>query len=103
MQAILLPLAFASLALAHDNGMDMSMDGAMNLMVGNMTAWLHFTPGDNLWFLGWVPDSPGAMVGACIGLFLLAIIDRWITACRSLMEIHWQNRYVQDLRKYFVY
>ena len=39
-------LCFSKGCLA-DNGMDMSMDGSMNLAVGNMLAYLHFTPGDN--------------------------------------------------------
>ncbi|TDL19805.1 hypothetical protein BD410DRAFT_815816 [Rickenella mellea] len=80
------------LAFAHDNGMDMSMDGPMSLAEGHMTPYLHFTPGDMLWFLGWVPQSAGAMVGTCIGLFLLAIMERWIAACRSVMEVHWRKR-----------
>ena len=59
-----------------------------------MIPWLHFTPGDILWFYGWVPSSTGAMVGTCIGLFLLALVDRWIAACRAVMEVHWSKRYV---------
>ncbi|KAG2355872.1 hypothetical protein BDR07DRAFT_1424988 [Suillus spraguei] len=57
------------------NGMDMSMDDGISLAVGNMLSYLHFTPGDTLWFLGWVPKSSGAM--------------RWIAACREVMEFHW--------------
>ncbi|KAH7882638.1 Ctr copper transporter family-domain-containing protein [Phlebopus sp. FC_14] len=81
------------LCLADENGMDMSMDVPMNLAMGNMLPYLHFTPGDTLWFLGWVPHTKGAMVGACIGIFLFAILERWISACRSLMELHWSTRY----------
>lgn len=77
---------------ADSNGMDMSMDGAMDLSSGSMLPYLHFTPGDNLWFLGWVPQTAGAMVGACIGLFLLALVDRWIAACRAVMDVHWSKR-----------
>ena len=77
---------------AHSNGMDMSMDGAMDLAAGNMLMWFHFTPGNVLWFYGWVPTSVGAMVGTCIGLFLLALVDRWIAACRGVMEAHWSKR-----------
>ncbi|TDL18276.1 hypothetical protein BD410DRAFT_693465, partial [Rickenella mellea] len=73
------------LVFAHDNGMDMSMDGPMSLAAGHMMAYLHFTPGDMLWFLSWVPQSAGAMVAACIGLFLLAVVERWISVCRSVM------------------
>lgn len=76
----------------HANGMDMSMDGAMPLAVGQMLTFLHFTPGDTLWFQGWVPASSGAMVGACIGLFFLAVVDRWMGACRAVMEVHWRTR-----------
>lgn len=65
------------------------MDGGMSLVIGNMLSYLHFTPGDNLWFLGWVPKSSGAMVGTCIALFMLALIERWIAACRGVMEFHW--------------
>lgn len=82
------------LALADSNGMDMSMDGAMSLTTGSMLPYLHFSTDDSLWFLGWVPQSAGAMVGACIGLFLLALVDRWIAACRAVMEVHWNKRCV---------
>ena len=87
----------ASGAYALDNGMDMSMDGAMSLASGSMIPYLHFTPGDILWFYGWVPTSKGAMVGTCIGLFLFALVDRWLAAARSVMEVHWSKRYVPRL------
>jgi len=78
--------------LADTNGMDMSMDGAMALASGNMLPYLHFTSGDNVLFLGWVPKSAGAMVGTCIGLFMLALVERWVAACRAVMEAHWSKR-----------
>lgn len=77
---------------SSSDGMVMSMDGSMSLATGNMTPYLHFTPGDVLWFQGWVPKSPGAMFGACLGLFLLAIVERWIAAIRSLAEAYWRKR-----------
>ncbi|TFY66377.1 hypothetical protein EVG20_g4715 [Dentipellis fragilis] len=92
---IILVLVGASLlqgALAHDNGMDMSMDNGMTMTMGNMIMYLHFTPGDNLWFLGWAPFKAGAMVGACLGLFMLALLERWLAAIRGVMEVHWQKR-----------
>ncbi|KAH7920822.1 CTR copper uptake transporter [Leucogyrophana mollusca] len=85
-------LSITGKCIAQTNGMDMSMDGPMDLATGNMVNYLHFTPGDNLWFLGWVPRSAGAMVGACIGIFLLALIERWIAACRAVMELHWSRQ-----------
>ncbi|KAI0085508.1 CTR copper uptake transporter [Irpex rosettiformis] len=90
--SLLAVLGFATLVAAHDNGMDMSMDGAMDLAVGQMLPYLHFTPGDMLWFLGWVPSSAGTMVGTCIGLFLLGIVERWIAACAAVMHAHWAKR-----------
>ncbi|KDR79547.1 hypothetical protein GALMADRAFT_63506 [Galerina marginata CBS 339.88] len=89
-------LAPLSLVLAHgggaSNGMDMSMDGAMSLTGANMVPYLHFAPGDTLWFLGWAPLTKGAMAGTCIGLFLLALVDRWLAAIRATAENHWRAR-----------
>jgi len=88
----ILVLSCLQCVFADSNGMVMSMDGPMAVASGKMIPYLHFTPGDNLWFLGWVPQSAGAMVGVCIGLFLLALVERWIAACRSVMEVHWSKR-----------
>jgi solute carrier family 31 (copper transporter), member 1 len=75
------------------NGMDMTMDDAMPLASGNMLTYLHFTVGgDVLWFQGWVPEGSGPMFGACVGLFLLAMLERWIAACRGVMESYWAKR-----------
>ncbi|KAG7094336.1 hypothetical protein E1B28_007935 [Marasmius oreades] len=91
--SLLSSLFFARLCLAQDiNGMDMTMDMPMDLASGHMLMYFHFTPGDILWFEGWVPQSKGAMVGACIGLFLLALVDRWVAGCRGIMEAHWGKR-----------
>ncbi|TFK50650.1 hypothetical protein OE88DRAFT_1608039, partial [Heliocybe sulcata] len=79
------------------NGMDMSMDGAMSLAEGQMLPYLHFTPGDVLWFDGWVPKTTGAMVGTCIGLLLLAIVERWIACIRALSEMAWSKSGQQAL------
>jgi copper transporter 1 len=71
------------------------MDMGMGSMGGNMTSFLHFSPtGDTLWFSGWAPVKTGPMVGACIGLFLLAIFERWLAACRALAERSWARRCV---------
>ncbi|KAJ7710432.1 Ctr copper transporter family-domain-containing protein [Mycena rosella] len=75
---------------AAANGMDMSMDDGMTLAAGTMMTTLHFTPiSDTLWFAGWVPQSKGALAGACIGLFLLAIVERWVAAVRRMCEAQW--------------
>ena len=95
-QALLLTSLITG-ALAHDNGMDMNMDQGMSMNMGNMIAYLHFTIGDNLWFLGWAPSTAGAMAGACIGLFMLSIAERWLVAMRGVMEEHWSTRSVSFL------
>jgi len=79
-------------AVAQYNGMDMNMDSGMSMNMGNMIMYLHFKPGDNFWFLGWTPSSAGAMVGACIGLLMLSITERWLAAMRGVMEAHWRTR-----------
>ncbi|KAF4588436.1 hypothetical protein EYR40_009987 [Pleurotus pulmonarius] len=102
LQPILLFLSFsACLAGAqHANGMDMSMDGPMDLASGSMIPYIHFTPGDVLLFLGWVPKSNGAMVGTCIGLFLLGILTRWFAAIRVGGERIWREEDATRLLDY---
>lgn len=92
-QALLLTSLIAG-ALAHDNGMNMNMDQGMSMNMGNMIMYLHFKIGDNLWFYGWAPGTAGAMAGACIGLFMLAMAERWLVAMRGVMEKHWSMRFV---------
>ena len=57
-----------------------------------MVPYLHFTPGDALWFKDWVPKSRGAIVGTCIGLFLLAIVERFLAALKGVMESWWRRK-----------
>ncbi|KAF7324515.1 CTR copper uptake transporter [Mycena kentingensis (nom. inval.)] len=89
-------LAFsASLATAYEpramNGMDMSMDDGMSMANGTMLPMLHFSLGDTLFFQGWVPQTRAALFGACVGLFLLALVDRWLAAVRSMAEASWRR------------
>lgn len=44
-----------------------------------------------LWFASWQPTSAGATVGVCIGLFLLAILDRWIHALWRACSAGWNR------------
>ncbi|ESK82948.1 copper transporter [Moniliophthora roreri MCA 2997] len=57
-----------------------------------MMSYFHVTLGDTLWFEGWVPKTNGALAGAAIGLFLLAILDRGVAGARGIMEAHWKMR-----------
>lgn len=86
-------LQFIPRYVSADNGMDMSMDGPMSLAGASMTPYLHFSHGDTIWFLGWVPQSRGAIGGACVGLFLLGLVDRWLAAIRATADQYWRTRY----------
>ncbi len=60
--------------------------------MSSMTPYLHFTIGDALFFKDWNPSSAGAIAGACIGLVLLALLERWLAATRGALEAYWRNR-----------
>ncbi|KAF8195660.1 Ctr copper transporter [Mycena galopus ATCC 62051] len=67
------------------------MDMNTTMVDGMMMPYLHFTLGDMLWFNSWVPQSNGALAGACIGLFILTLIERWLSSVRSMMEARWRE------------
>ncbi|KAJ7199385.1 CTR copper uptake transporter [Mycena pura] len=90
----LVPMALAdtrNLPRAAVNGMDMTMDDGMTLANGTMLPMLHFMLGDTLFFEGWVPQTRGALFGACVGLFLLTLADRALAAMRALAEAQWRR------------
>jgi len=66
--------------------MDMDMGSSSSPSSG---MYLHTKPGDTILFQGWMPTKTGPIVGACIGLFLLAVLQRWLSALRRLMELWW--------------
>ncbi|KAI0670113.1 Ctr copper transporter [Trametes maxima] len=72
--------------------MDMSMSSTNSTMMVMMVPYLHFMGGDNLLFKAWQPSSPGAIAGACIGLFLFAMFERWVNAMRGVAEGYWKRR-----------
>lgn len=66
-------------------------DGSMSSMM-MMKTYLHFTTGDTLIFDTIVPSSPGAIVGACIILFLLSVLDKWLCAFRRRLDTRLNQR-----------
>jgi len=54
--------------------------------------YLHFGTQDPLWFQAWGPTSSGAIVGACIGLALLAMFSRLLVGIRGVLEAEWRRR-----------
>ncbi|KAJ7150068.1 Ctr copper transporter family-domain-containing protein [Mycena crocata] len=67
-----------------------SMDGMYMEMM--MKAYLHFTPGDALLFSTIAPSSAGAVFGACVVLFLIAILERWLRAVGRGIEGRFRRR-----------
>lgn len=62
-------------------------------MSSMMVPWLHIAGGDTLFFNGIAPSSKGAITGAAIFLFFLSVLDRFVSASRGVMEVHWKKRY----------
>ncbi|KAH8120234.1 Ctr copper transporter [Phellopilus nigrolimitatus] len=57
-----------------------------------MIPYLHFAGGDALFFKQITPSSKGALAGAAIFLFFLAMLERFIVAMRAVMEARWRQR-----------
>ncbi|KAG9050271.1 hypothetical protein FS837_006712 [Tulasnella sp. UAMH 9824] len=79
--------------MSHNHGMD-GMDMGDGSSSTGMVMYLHFNDplADTLWFKGWTPGSEGALVGACIGLFLLALVERLLAGMRGVMEAWWRKK-----------
>ncbi|KAK7058260.1 hypothetical protein VNI00_001891 [Paramarasmius palmivorus] len=81
------------------DGMDMSgMDmggtsGGGVSMMSMMIPWLHIGGSDDtLLFESWQPKTPGALAGACIGLAVVCLLERYLSGVRSVLEAHWRQR-----------
>lgn len=68
------------------DGMGSGMEG------GTMKMHLHFTPGDSVLFGPWIPNTSRAVFGTCVGVFLLAMIDRWFSAMAAVMNSYWNKK-----------
>ncbi|GBE78145.1 Ctr copper transporter family-domain-containing protein [Sparassis latifolia] len=77
-----------TLSMTPSSPMSTSMSSSMTPMV----PYLHFIGGDSLLFKPWAPSSHGAIAGACFGLIALAIVERWVSAMRAVLEAYWRRR-----------
>ncbi|CAE6337223.1 unnamed protein product [Rhizoctonia solani] len=67
----------------------MNMDSEMMMM----TPYFHWmASADALYFKSWVPRTPGALAGACIGLFFLAMFERFLGGAKGLIEAWWRRQ-----------
>jgi len=81
---------FPLLVLAqHDHG---GMDGMGGMGGGTMKMYLHFTPGDSVLFGPWIPNTDRAVFGTCVGVFMLAAVDRWFSATVAVMNAYWNKK-----------
>ncbi|OCF35674.1 hypothetical protein I316_02729 [Kwoniella heveanensis BCC8398] len=70
------------------------MDDMSSTSSGGMSMKMYFhgsIGSDTLWFASWVPTSAGATVGVCLGLFLLAIFERYLVAFRRACDASWRK------------
>ncbi|CAE6442391.1 unnamed protein product [Rhizoctonia solani] len=99
---ILTLLFLATVALAHGGEEEptksvdatvpeMGMDMGSEMMM--MTPYFHWMANaDALYFKAWVPRTSGALAGACIGLFFLALFERFLGGAKGLMEAWWRRQ-----------
>ncbi|GAA5982108.1 hypothetical protein JCM11641_000590 [Rhodosporidiobolus odoratus] len=78
-----------------DMGMNMGMDNSTTAGMMN-TAFTTSLGAANLWFPSWTPTSPGSTFGACLGLFFLAILSRFLTAVKACAETAWATSLRQE-------
>ncbi|KAL7421152.1 hypothetical protein Q5752_004037 [Cryptotrichosporon argae] len=73
------------------------MDDMSSTSGGSMTMkmYMHGSIGtDMLWFDSWMPTSAGATVGVCVGLFVLAVLDRYLAAFRRACDASWNKGHI---------
>lgn len=62
-----------------------------------MTPYFHWMANaDALYFKTWVPQTAGSLVGACIGLFCLAMLERFLGGARGLVEAWWRRQHASS-------
>ncbi|CAO3666753.1 hypothetical protein G6F70_007348 [Rhizopus microsporus] len=57
--------------------------GMSHMMMGAMGTFHWGTKGDGIWINTWVPNSEGAYIGACFGLFFMAVLSRGLPAIEA--------------------
>ncbi|KAF9789188.1 Ctr copper transporter family-domain-containing protein [Thelephora terrestris] len=57
-----------------------------------MQMYFHTSGGDNLLFKSWAPSSPGAIAGASVAIFFLAILERLVGGLRGQLAAYWTSR-----------
>ncbi|CAE6468294.1 unnamed protein product [Rhizoctonia solani] len=77
------------------------MDMGPGMMM--MTPYFHWmADADALYFKSWVPRTPGALAGACIGLFFLAMFERFLGGAKGLIEAWWRRQQASNATRALV-
>ncbi|CAE6403454.1 unnamed protein product [Rhizoctonia solani] len=102
-------LYVATATLAHGGGeKSTNVDAhAPGVILGSdmmmMTPYFHWMANaDALYFKAWVPRTPAGIVGACIGLFCLALFDRFLDGARGLVEAWWRRQQASNVTQSLV-
>ncbi|KAI8082712.1 Ctr copper transporter family-domain-containing protein [Halteromyces radiatus] len=84
---------------SHGSG-SMSDMGGMNMDMSSMTmGTFHWSStGDALWFDAWMPKSEPAYIGACIGLFVFAVVSRGLLAL-EVYFVSWRARRFESIHQ----
>lgn len=75
----------------------MSSMGDMDMTM-TMGTFHWSSSGDALWFDSWMPKSEPAYIGACIGLFVFAIVSRGFLAL-EIYFVAWRARRFEALHQ----
>ena len=57
-----------------------------------MYSYFHTGGGDNVLFESWSPSSPGAIAGASVAIFFLAMLERFVNGLRGRLEGYWASK-----------
>lgn len=57
-----------------------------------MMPYFHTDGGDNILFESWVPSSAGAIGGASVAIFFLALLERLVNGFRGRLEGYWASK-----------
>lgn len=75
----------------HDmSGMDHGSGTSGMHMMMSMGTFHWGTSGDGIWLDSWVPNSEGAYIGACFGLFFFSVLSRGLPALEAYF-MRWRS------------
>lgn len=75
------PTSTSSQPAATDSHAGHDMSGMHMMMSMGTFHW--GTSGDGIWIDNWVPQSEGAYIGACFGLFFFSVLARGLPALEA--------------------